>query len=96
MLTIVLISILVGAGLGWRFKVLVLLPAIVVGVLVVMASGIAYPGALSSFILSIVLVATGLQIGYLAGVVIIRYVFLPPQIDHSSRHSISRPAARQL
>jgi hypothetical protein len=96
MLALVLISILIGAGLGWRFKVLVLLPAIVFGVLFVLAGGIAYPGAFSSLIMATALVVTGLQIGYLSGAVFIRYVVLPPGISRSRHRAVSGPAAPQL
>lgn len=60
MATVACASLVAGALLGLRFKVLVLLPVIVVWLGVAVAVGMAYAGEL-------VAVLMGLQIGYLVG-----------------------------
>src|ERR1700686_1904028 len=63
------ISILIGAALGLRFSVLILLPTIVLATLITAAIGIAHGDQIWSVALAMVLVATALQISYLAGTI---------------------------
>jgi hypothetical protein len=73
MLTLSLISMLVGAVLGTRFKVLVLLPAIFAAVLAILAVGITSSTNFPIIALAMVLATTCLQVGYL-GALATRYV----------------------
>jgi hypothetical protein len=68
MLMLIIFAALVGAVLGLRFKVLVLLPAIgllLVGVPIV---GAAYSASLSTIALALALSIAWLQLGYLGGI----------------------------
>ena len=68
MLTLSLVSLLVGAVLGMRFKALILLPAIFATLLAILAVGISSAAAFSVIALAMVLATTCLQLGYLVGV----------------------------
>lgn len=65
---------LIGASLGLRFKVFVLLPAIILSVLVIVSAGIAHSDSYSSILLTAIFVIAALQIGYLAGSAAIGFV----------------------
>jgi hypothetical protein len=69
MATIVIIGILIGATLGLRFKFLILLPAIGLAGLGIACAGIAHGDGIGLVVLTVVVVATALQVGYLAGIV---------------------------
>jgi hypothetical protein len=75
---IALCSSLVGAVLGTRFKVLVLLPAITVGMTLVAAIAALRGSGLSTAIGAAVLVGVCLQLGYLGGLVT-RLCLAPPE-----------------
>jgi hypothetical protein len=60
---------LIGATLGFRFKVLILFPAIGLATLGMAAIGIARGDHGHEVIITIILVVAGLQIGYLLGIV---------------------------
>ena len=70
MLTLSLASLLVGAVLGMRFRVLILLPAVFAALLAVLAVGITSSVSFPMVALAMVLAATCLQLGYLGGVAI--------------------------
>jgi hypothetical protein len=63
------IIFLIGAALGLRFKVLILLPAIGLATLATAAVGNAHGDRVATVMVAIVLVAAALQIGYLFGIV---------------------------
>jgi hypothetical protein len=64
---LLLLAILVGAVLGMRFRVLVLIPAIGLTVPAIVAAGIIRGDSVASFAVTAMLAATCLQIGHLAG-----------------------------
>jgi len=66
---LLLLAILVGAVLGMRFKVLVLIAAIGLTVPAILAAGIIRGDSVASFAVTAILAGTCLQIGYLAGAV---------------------------
>jgi hypothetical protein len=67
MVMIALCSSLIGAVVGTRFKVQVLFPAAVLGIVTVAAAA-AYTGSTISWaILAAIVCVTSLQLGYLAG-----------------------------
>ena len=65
--TLTMTAILAGAVLGLRFKILVLVPASVVGSAATLGATIAQGGGLWFLVLALVLVISALQIGYLSG-----------------------------
>jgi hypothetical protein len=67
MLILAIGCILVGAVLGLRFTVWVLVPGIAFGLFAAAAAGLAHHQNLGTIALAMVLIAVGLQFGYLAG-----------------------------
>ena len=67
MLLLAICCILVGAVLGLRFTVWILVPGIAFGLFAAAAAGIAHRHDLGTIALAMVLIAAGLQFGYLAG-----------------------------
>jgi hypothetical protein len=59
---------LIGAVLGMRFKVLILMPAIGFALVVVLAGGIAGGASLTATLIAAVLASICLQFGYLGGI----------------------------
>ena len=69
MLILAMAAVLLGAVLGLRFKVLILLPAAVVAVTIMIAAGSIEHSGFSAIAVDAVLVLAGLQMGYLAGTI---------------------------
>jgi hypothetical protein len=67
MITISMISFLAGVALGQRFKVMVLMPGIAIVLVLAVGSGVTHAQTAWSIILTAVLAAVCLQIGYLTG-----------------------------
>jgi hypothetical protein len=65
-----IIGVLVGVGLGLRFKVLVLAPTIALAMMFATLVGIAQSDHLWSIAFNIVISTTALQLGYLAGILV--------------------------
>jgi hypothetical protein len=84
---ITVLGILGGAVLGTRYKVLCLVPATVIGIAAVAALDLIHVLSVGSILLTAVMLAVGLQIGYLIGVTV-RLVLLAPA------HGIARVAPR--
>jgi hypothetical protein len=76
----VILSILVGAAIAQRFKVLALVPAIVVTLLFELVGTLASAHASWTTPLTAVTVIIGLQIGYLLGLAV-RHLVLPTHAD---------------
>ncbi|HEY6617930.1 MAG TPA: hypothetical protein VIY68_00145 [Steroidobacteraceae bacterium] len=66
--TLVILSFLLGAVLGMRFKVLILLPVTALTVVFDIASGIANGAYASTVLIAVVLTAICLQFGYICGI----------------------------
>jgi hypothetical protein len=79
MATLAISAILVGTALGMRFKVLILLPATIIGLAAIIAGGVARGVGLQSIVLDAILATTGLQIGYLAGITIRYWIEMRPR-----------------
>jgi hypothetical protein len=60
---------LIGAALGVRFKVLILIPAIGLAFITILAGGIARSDSASAILIAFVLASICLQIGYFCGIV---------------------------
>lgn len=63
-------AIFVGAVLGLRFTVFILVPATFIGSMAMLGIGIAHGNGLRSILLALILVILALQIGYFGGAVI--------------------------
>jgi hypothetical protein len=68
MAMLIIVSTLVGAVLGMRFRVFILVPAIVVGCLAAICGHVAFRVGLGATFAAVALIAVGLQIGYLGGI----------------------------
>jgi len=68
MATFAIVSSLLGAVLGLRFKVLVLVPVIAAGLLLIVGRGLLLHDTLIRLVLEVVVAATCLELGYLCGV----------------------------
>ena len=70
MLMLVLASMLVGAVLGLRFRILVLVPALLLMLALVVAGGLAHGDDVWSILLALMLGGISIQLGYLGGTAI--------------------------
>ena len=68
-MALTIIGFLIGAALALRFNVLILVPAIGLALIGTTAVGIAHGSPMGSVVLTMVLIGTTLQVGYLAGIV---------------------------
>jgi hypothetical protein len=91
MLTLAICGALVGAVLGMRFRALILIPSIVVGLFVGAVAGIAGHEGVGMTVLTMLSVATALQLGYLGGTMI-RHAVAASQADAQPARAASRPA----
>jgi len=66
---LILLAFLLGAVLGMRFKVFILIPAIGFALIGILAGGIARGNGVSSTLIAAVLASSCLQIGYLLGII---------------------------
>ena len=76
MLMLALLAAVIGAALGLRFKVLILLPAFFVGTLAIVLMSVIQRSGIVSAISATACVAVGLQIGYLFGGILGRAVIM--------------------
>ncbi len=68
--TIVLVLVLAGAALGMRFKVLILVPAVLLTMLFAAVFGVARGEMFSSVAIAMILLLTAIQVGYLAVILV--------------------------
>jgi hypothetical protein len=68
MAILAVVSALLGAVLGLRFKVLILVPTVSIGLFVILGGGLVLHNSLTRVALAATLMATCLQVGYLAGI----------------------------
>ncbi len=69
-LELAIISALAGIALGLRYKVLILVPTIALAMVFAMIVGIARADHIGSIVLTMVILGTAVQFGYLAGIAI--------------------------
>lgn len=84
MLTLAIISLLIGVSLGLRFTMLSLVPAIGLALALVAANGIVVEEGIWRLVGSMVVVATFIQVGYLGGNVLRLVIFGTRAADHGS------------
>ncbi len=89
----IFLAFLIGAVLGMRFKVLILIPAIGLAWIVILAAGIARSDSISAILIATVLASTCLQIGYLCGTVT-RYSVALARIGRTRKDSLQAQSAR--
>ena len=73
MVTFTIVSVLLGALLGTRFRVSILLPVVLLAVAIVAAVGLARESSAWRILLEIIVVMTALELGYLGGSVGARF-----------------------
>lgn len=88
-LILAMLCICIGAVLGARFKILILVPAIGLGCAAVLAAGIARGDGAMAILVAVVVASSGLQIGYLCGV-LMQHAGGPAHADPSQQ-----PQSRQ-
>jgi len=94
MITLWIISLLVGAALGQRFKVMILMPVIAIVLVLVVATGVFLAQTAWVIVLMAATAATCLQIGYFVGIVI-HHVMLSQSSPHlTPPKTTARHAAR--
>ena len=69
-MTLVMMAALIGAILGLRYKVLILVPAFVIIAVAIFGTGMARSYSPSFILLTVFLAITALQMGYMAGALI--------------------------
>ena len=82
-----IIGVVIGIALGLRYKVFVLVPAVLFAMILAIAIGVARADSVWSIVLATVVVVTAVQLGYLAGVVmraIIAAIFPPRKGSRNS------------
>jgi hypothetical protein len=90
---------LIGATLGFRFTVLILVPAIGFAVLGVAGIGIARGDQGNEMIITMILIAAVLQIGYLLGAVaraIVVFSMAPREADLGPRRRVTARSVPQI
>jgi hypothetical protein len=92
MMTLAMVSLLVGMVLGQRFKVLVLMPTIAIALVFAIGAGMAHADTVWWIVLMAAAAATSLQIGYLIGIGI-RYVLVAAQAGRSPVTSLTGSAS---
>ena len=94
MMLLILTGVLVGAVLGLRLKVFVLVPVICGALVIVVGDGIARGDAIWRLAFSMIMVVTALQLGYFLGNVI-RFVMAPaPNQGRASLPTSARASGR--
>jgi membrane protein DedA with SNARE-associated domain len=96
MLVLAVVSVLVGAALGQRFTVMILVPGTVVLLALSTATGLTHANTAWSIALTTAIAATGMQIGYLIGIGVhhVRVARSRLSTRSPTLASSARPAAR--
>jgi len=95
MMMLSMMAIIIGALLGLRFKVLILVPAIVIGAVTTLGIGMAHGASVWVTLLAAILTITALQMGYLGGAVT-RFVIAGVRVrkDSSGVIAVTQRSAR--
>ena len=87
MVLLVLSMLCIGAALGLRFKVFILVPAIGLALFTILAGGIARGDGVFATLIAIILASSSLQIGYLCGI-FTRYRIAPARAKHPHKAAL--------
>jgi hypothetical protein len=71
MMILILIGGLVGAVLGLRYKVFALVPVICLALAIVAVGGVARGDDLRQLVVSMIVIAASLQLGYVGGILVL-------------------------
>jgi len=91
MMILIPLSVLVGAMLGLRFKVFVLVPVICGALAIAVVEGIAGGDGLWRLVFAMIVIAASLQLGYILGIVV-RFVMGAARADNRDRVSLPTSA----
>jgi hypothetical protein len=91
MLTLAICGALVGGVLGMRFTALILVPSVFIGLAVGAVAGIAGHEGVGVTLLTMLCIATALQLGYLGGTMT-RHVVAASHTDARQSRPTPRPA----
>jgi hypothetical protein len=89
----IFLAFLIGAVLGMKFKVLILIPAIGFALIVILAAGIARSDSISAILIAAALASSCLQIGYLCGAAT-RYSIGLARVGRTRKGSLHAQSAR--
>jgi hypothetical protein len=89
MVMLAVFASLIGAALGLKFKVLILVPAIAIAFAIVVVAGLAHSDGILTVALATVLSAAGLQFGYLLGLSC-RYLARADRMRRAAPHAAAR------
>ena len=89
---VALTMLCIGSALGLRFRIFVLLPAILLGLFVCTACGLAQGTTIWSITLTNVVGATCLQFGYLGGA-LLKFLIFAGRFDGTKSSQSARPFA---
>jgi hypothetical protein len=96
MMTLILVYLLLGAALGQRFKVLVLIPCMGLVLPFVAAAGVVRAEPFEQIIFAAIAAASSLQVGYLAGIGL-RHLMITSRVAQlNAAHSPKASARRAL
>jgi hypothetical protein len=90
--TVALMMLGIGAALGLRFRIFVLLPVILLGLFACTAFGLVQSTAIWSIMLTNVIGATCLQIGYLGGA-LLKFLVFTSRFEGTRSSQSARPFA---
>jgi len=91
---LILLVFLLGAVLGMRFKVLILIPAIAFALIAILVGGVARGDSVSAILVAVVLASICLQIGYLSGIAT-RYSIALARAGRLRQASLQAESARR-
>ena len=93
MMVLILSTLFIGAVLGTRRKVLVLIPAVGGTFAIILAIGVAHGDNIRAIAVAAMLACCSLQLGYVLGV-IGQYGMATPRIDRARKTTIPAKSAR--
>ena len=93
MSTVILLAFLLGAVLGMRFKVFILIPAIGLIFIAILAGAVARGNGMAGTLIAAVLASSSVQIGYVLGI-IARYSVAFARAERLRKASVQIRSAR--
>jgi hypothetical protein len=93
-ITLSMISLLVGVALGQRFKINVLIPACAILVILAVGAGLAHARSAWYIVLIVATAATSLQIGYFISIGVLRHLLAAARSRKTAPLTSPRTPAR--
>jgi hypothetical protein len=93
MFSLAIVHTLIGAVLGLRFKVMVLVPMFAISLIAIAGVNAALGAGLWMAVIEMVIAVTSAQVGYLGGAAIRLFLAAPrgAAAEHTSPNTVSRP-----